>query len=52
MGVLKQVLDIMLHENRHRPIDGDFLSIGKQTVNVTEVDINKLFSKKLPLMSY
>jgi len=45
MGVLKQVLDIMLHENAHQPIEGDFLSVGKQTVNITKEDIAQLFKK-------
>ena len=45
MGVLRQVLDAMLHENTHKPITGEFLSVGKQTINVKEDDIARLFNK-------
>ena len=45
MGVLRQVLDAMLHENAHRSINGEFLSVGKQTIHVKEDDIARLFKK-------
>lgn len=39
MGINKQTLSLILHENGYRKIEGKYLSIGKQTVNV---DINKI----------
>lgn len=34
MGINKQTLALLLSEQKYRPITGDFLCIGKQTVNV------------------
>lgn len=45
MGILKQVLDMMLHEHQYKPITGQLLSIGKQTVNISAENIDKLFNK-------
>ncbi len=48
MGINQQTLKILLHEHLHIPIRGKYLSIGKQTVNITEEDLIPLLKEYLP----
>ena len=45
MGINKQTLKMFLNENNYKKITGDFLCIGKQTVNVDPFATIKLFEK-------
>jgi len=44
VGINKQVLKLLLHENSYKEIVGDYLSIGKQTVNVQKEEMFEIFS--------
>lgn len=44
MGINKQILKLLINENKFRQIEGDFLCIGKQTVNVTQNDLYETFN--------
>lgn len=43
MGINKQILKLLLAEEDYKPINGEFLCIGKQTVNVSQSDLENLF---------
>ncbi len=45
MGISKQTLEMLLHENRYKAISGNFLCTGKQTVHVDYSHAVKLFHK-------
>lgn len=46
MGINKQILKLLVAENDYRPIEGEFLCAGKQTVNVLKKDLDEIFSKR------
>ena len=45
MGINRQTLELLINENNHKNISGNFLSIGKQTVNVDLLNAIELFQK-------
>ena len=45
MGINKQTLEMLLNENDHKEISGNFLCLGKHTVNVDRLHAIELFEK-------
>lgn len=43
MGINKQSLSLMLHEHKYKPITGEYLSLGKQTVTLPREVVRSLF---------
>ena len=45
MGMPKQVIKLLLEENNYKPISGDFISFGKQTVSVGKDELVRLLGQ-------
>jgi len=56
MGMPKQVIKLLLEEDKYKRIDGEFISFGKQTVSVTRSEMIRLLEKyghdSKPIQSY
>ena len=42
MGISSQVIKALIHENEFKPIVGEFLSFGRQTVNISQKKLKEL----------
>ncbi len=42
MGITAQVIKALIHENQFKPIQGEFLSFGRQTVNISKEKLYKI----------
>ena len=51
MGFCRQNIKALFLENKHKEIKGNFLCLGRQTVNLDIDELEKLFEKKYPLNS-
>ena len=51
MGFCRQNIKALFLENKHKEIKGNFLCLGRQTVNLDIDELEKLFGKKYPLNS-
>ena len=45
MGLNKHNIEFTLFENKYKQIHGDYLSLGKQTINIDKVELRKLLKK-------
>ena len=46
MGFCRQNIKALFLENKHKEIKGNFLCLGRQTVNLDIKELEKLFEKK------
>jgi SAM-dependent methyltransferase len=46
MGFCRQNIKALFYENEYRPIKGNFLCLGKQSVNMDPIELYKIFNKK------
>ena len=46
MGFCRQNIKTLFFENNYKPIKGNFLCLGKQTVNLDIEELEKIFNKK------
>ena len=51
MGFCRQNIKALFLENKHKEIKGNFLCLGRQTVNLDIKELEKLFEKKYNLNS-
>lgn len=42
MGIIRQTIKALVHENKYKKITGDFISLGKQSVNVSIKECERL----------
>ena len=49
MGIIRQTIKALVHENNHKKISGDFVSLGKQSVNVSIGECEKLTNTKFSI---
>ena len=51
MGIIRQTIKALIHEDKYKKINGKFISLGRQSVNVSLKECEKITKKKFDIKS-